>query len=380
VPDAIIIADTVRSAELRHEVPLSVPDAFFYAEADGKRYAVAHSMEVVRLAELDGLEALPVEEFGYDDLVREGRSRVEIAREVHLRACRRFGISAAVVPPTFPLESADHLRANGVDVQVDRDFFDARRRSKNQRELAGIARAQRATEAAMTAVRDTLRRAETANGALVVDGQPLTSERLRALVGEVFNAHDATGDDMIISHGPQAAVGHDMGSGAIAPGETIVVDLFPKDRESSCYADMTRTFVVGDVADEVRDWHRLCLEALETAIAAVRPGADCKAIHLATCDLFERNGYPTARSKEPGKPLEDGFYHGLGHGVGLDVHERPGLGLTSDDTLVAGDVITIEPGLYRAGFGGVRLEDLVLVTEDGAENLTNFPYDLNPAA
>jgi Xaa-Pro aminopeptidase len=376
VPDVLIVADTIRSPELRHEVPLAVPDPFLYAEASGTRYAVAHSMEVVRLAELDGLEALPLEEFGYDELIREGRSRIEAAREVQLRACRRLGITAAVVPPKFPLESADHLRANAVELRVDRDFFDARRRSKNALELAGIRRAQRATEAAMTAVRDMLRRADSADGTLVVDRGPLTSERLKALAGQVLNDHDAVGDDLIISHGAQSAVGHDMGSGPIAPGETIVVDLFPRDRESGCFADMTRTFVVGDIADEVREWHRLCLEALETALAAVRPSADCKAIHLATCDLFERHGYPTGRSKEAGKPLGDGFYHGLGHGVGLDVHEPPALGLGSDDTLVAGDVITLEPGLYRAGFGGVRLEDLVLVTEDGPENLTAFPYDL----
>jgi len=201
---------------------------------------------------------------------------------------------------------------------------------------------------------------------------------LKTLIGEVFNEHDAVGDDVIVSHGPQAAVGHDMGSGAIAAGETLVVDLYPKDRESGCYADMTRTFVVGDVSDELREWHRLCLEALQTAIAAVRRGAGCKALHLEACDLFERHGYPTTRSKEPGRSLADGFYHSLGHGVGLDVHEQPLLGLGTDETLVAGDVITIEPGLYRAGFGGVRLEDLILVTEDGAENLTDFPYDLEP--
>jgi Xaa-Pro aminopeptidase len=378
VPDVLIIADTVRSPELRHEVPLPVPDPFLYAEAGGKRYVVAHSMEIVRLAELDGLEALPLENFGYDDLLREGRTRVEASREVQLRACRQLGISSAVVPPTFPLEAADHLRANGIELRSDRELFATRRRAKNPRELEGIKRAQRATEAAMSAVRDTLRRADAANGTLVVDGEPLTSERLKAIAGEAFNAHDAIGDELIVSHGAQAAVGHDMGSGAIAPGETIVVDLFPKDRESGCYADMTRTFVVGEISDEVREWHRLCLEALETAIAAARPGADCKGIHLATCDLFEQHGYPTGRSKEPGTTLVDGFYHGLGHGVGLDVHESPALGLGSKDELVAGDVITVEPGLYRSGFGGVRLEDLVLVTEDGPENLTDFPYDLTP--
>jgi Xaa-Pro aminopeptidase len=141
---------------------------------------------------------------------------------------------------------------------------------------------------------------------------------------------------------------------------------------------MTRTFVVGDVPDEVREWHRLCKEALERAIAEVKAGADGRAIFETTCDIFEAAGEPTQRTKKDGEPLQDGFFHGLGHGVGLEVHEQPGLGIVSDKQLVAGDVVTIEPGLYRKGYGGVRLEDLVLVTENGAENLTQYPYDLEP--
>ena len=125
----LIIADTVRSPELRHEVPLPVPDPFLYAEAAGKRYVGAHSMEVVRLAELDGLEALPLERFGYDELLREGRTRVEASREVQLRACRELGITSAAVPPTFPLEAADHMRTNVIDLRSDRELFATRRRA-----------------------------------------------------------------------------------------------------------------------------------------------------------------------------------------------------------------------------------------------------------
>jgi Xaa-Pro aminopeptidase len=141
---------------------------------------------------------------------------------------------------------------------------------------------------------------------------------------------------------------------------------------------MTRTFVVGDVPDDVREWHRLCKEALDRAVGEIKAGADGKAIFEGTCEIFEAAGEPTQRTKTPGEPLSDGFFHGLGHGVGLEVHEQPGLGLISDKQLVAGDVVTVEPGLYRKGYGGVRLEDLILVTEDGAENLTHYPYDLAP--
>ena len=141
---------------------------------------------------------------------------------------------------------------------------------------------------------------------------------------------------------------------------------------------MTRTFVVGDVPDELVEWQRLVREALDRCLAGIRPGVTGRVIHDIACEVFEEHGHPTTRTKEAGKPLEDGFFHGLGHGVGLEVHEEPALGMVGRKELVASDVVTVEPGLYRPGFGGCRLEDLVLVTDEGAENLTSFPYDLEP--
>jgi Xaa-Pro aminopeptidase len=194
-------------------------------------------------------------------------------------------------------------------------------------------------------------------------------------VHAAFLAHGATAQELIVSHGAQTAVGHDMGSGPIGADDVVVLDLFPVDLESSCLADLTRTFVVGSVPDEIRDWHRLCREALDLAAAEVRPGADGGDIHRLVSDFFAERGFPTLLTKPEGEVLLDGFYHGLGHGVGLEVHESPSLGMIGEE-LVAGDVITIEPGLYRQGFGGVRVEDLLLVTEDGYELLTDCPYDL----
>jgi len=175
----------------------------------------------------------------------------------------------------------------------------------------------------------------------------------------------------------ESAVGHEPGHGPVAAGEPVIVDLYPRDPESGCYADMTRTFCVGRPPEELVRQQELVREALDRAYAAIRPGARGADVHRLVCELFHEHGFPTQLSKRDGEVLEEGFYHALGHGVGLEVHEEPGLGRNGVE-LVAGDVLAVEPGLYRTGFGGCRLEDLVLVTEDGCELLTDYPYDLEP--
>jgi Xaa-Pro aminopeptidase len=380
VPDVFIAADSMRSPEMRHEVPVAIPDPFYYMEHAGRRFVVVGSFEVPRVEELGlGHEVHAPEHFGLDELYESGLKYWEIGQHIGLRACKELGISSAVVPHTFPLELADFLRANGVEVRPDRQFFVARRRSKTDVELAGIRRAQRACEAAMDAVRELLRRASAArNGStLKLDGEPLTCERLKAAIGHVFTELGVFADESIVSHGPQTAIGHDMGSGAIERGEPIILDLFPRDRETACYADMTRTFVVGEPSTELAEYHRVVKEALDRSTTAIKAGVSGRDVNRLACEHFQEHGYPTLLSKEPGEVLFDGFYHGLGHGVGLEVHEQPILGRIGEE-LVVGDVVTVEPGLYRPGFGGCRLEDLVLVTQDGSETLTQYPYDLEP--
>jgi Xaa-Pro aminopeptidase len=378
VPDVLIHGDTVRSPELRHEVPVVIPDAFLYAEKDGRRTVVLHSLEIPRVREeAPELEIVPLEQLGADELYSQGKQGWEIELELALRACRELGITQAIVPAGFPLGHADHLRANGVEIGVDRDFFNDRRRSKNETELRGIRNAQRACEAALDASRELLRRAQANGGGLEVDGEPLTSERLKRVIEEVFADHGVEGSDMIVAHGPQAAVGHNMGSGQIAPSEPIVFDLFPKDKATGCYADMTRTYVVGEPPEELQQWYDLVKQALEVSTAGVKPGVNGRSLYEQVCTIFQNAGYKTQLNKEPGEVLEDGFFHGLGHGVGLEVHELPNMGRVGHD-LVPGDVITIEPGLYRSGYGGLRLEDLVLVTKDGYEVITDYPYELTP--
>jgi Xaa-Pro aminopeptidase len=374
----LIYGDSFRSADMRHAVPLGVPDPFLYAENDGGRHVFVSSMEATRVRELGLFDVHVPEELGYDELIASGLDSREIRAQLAVRAVAGLGLKRASVPESFPVWLADRLRDDGIELDVDQELFDDRRRAKTEAQLAGLRRAQRAAEAAMDTCRDLLRRAEIQSDELLLDGEPLTVERVKAEMSLVFAAHDTTADEYIVAPGAQGAVGHDMGSGPIRPNTPLVVDIFPRDNASAVYTDMTRTFVVGDVPEDVREWHRLCKEALDTAVTEIRAGADCRAIFDGTCDIFEAAGEPTQRTKKPGETLADGFFHGLGHGVGLEVHEAPGLGRLADKALVAGDVVTVEPGLYRAGYGGVRLEDIALVTDDGAEVITDYPYELEP--
>jgi Xaa-Pro aminopeptidase len=363
----LIYGDSVRSPALRHEVPIAIGDPFLYLESNGTRAVTASSLELPRLAEVGGFELIGLEELGWDELIASGRPRWDIEMEVAIRAVEKLGLRDAAVPAEFPVELADRLRSRGVEVRSDHEEFARRRRSKNSAETAGIRRAQAAADAAMARAAEMLR-----------GGGALTSESVRNEMIAVCREHGATlPSDVIVGSGAAGAIGHDPGSGPLREGESIVIDIWPQDDESACWADMTRTFVIGAISDELAQWHALTLEALEATRAAVRPGAHGREIYDIACEVYEKAGIPTQRTKQEGTVLRDGFFHGLGHGVGLEVHEEPGLGRSGDE-LVVGDVITLEPGTYRQGFGGVRLEDLVLVTETGGETLTDFPYGLAP--
>jgi len=374
----LMYADTVRSPDLRHLIPHTVADRFLYIGHNGVSRVVCRSLELERMSGVPGLEPHADEEFGLDQMRAQGVDDGQIALRIALNACRQFDVSSASVPPDFPVAMADFLRANGVQLEVDHSF-ESRRRVKTPTQLEGIRRAQRGAEAAVDAITAILARAEVSGEAVIFDGQPLTSERLKAAAREAFAKSGVSADEFIVAHGYQTCVGHHMGSGAIGAGEPITVDLWPRDEETGCFTDMTRTYVVGEPSEELLTYHRLSKEALDRSIAEIRPGARVADVHGAACDVFEAAGYPTQRTKKPGEILLDGFFHSLGHGVGLEVHEAPGLS-QNPATLVEGDVIAVEPGCYRQGFGGARLEDLVLVTATGAEVITNYSYDLFPVA
>ena len=379
----LLAGDTERSAALRHEIPVPIGDTLLFADVDGRRYVLTTRLESDRVQrELPDANMLDYFDLGYKELVESGLTMHEASREIEARAVREIGIDEAIVPADFPLALGDRLREEGVVLTVDETAVALRRRSKSPVEIEGIRIAQRAAEAGMAAASELLARARPgAEGRLEVDGKLLLAEDVRFVLREACATHGAPCPPDVIVASVWQGNGHEPGSGPLPAGLPILIDLWPRHEETGCWADMARTFVAGEPVSEhaelLAEQNRLVREALDQAKAAVRPGITGRELFDATCDLFESAGYATQRTTDG---EENGFQHSLGHGVGLEVHEAPGLGLAGRDALVPGDVIAIEPGLWDERAGGVCFEDLVLVTEDGHEVLTNFPYELAPSS
>ncbi|MEF8757759.1 MAG: Xaa-Pro peptidase family protein [Halobacteriales archaeon] len=298
-------------------------------------------------------------------------------REGKIRAIAAFlddhCVGSVSVPKDFPLGTADGLRDLGVDVAVaDEDPIGDARAVKTDAEIEDVRAVQSANETAMATAEDLIRSATVVDGDLHADGAPLTSERVKAEIEVALLREGAALDETIVAGGADAAEPHNRGSGPLAAGEPIIVDIFPRDKSTKFHGDMTRTFVRGEPSETAREWYDLTREAFEAALETIEPGVTGEAVDDAVCDVYEDAGLPTLRDDES---AATGFIHSTGHGVGLEVHENPSLGQGADEKLEPGHIVTVEPGLYDPEVGGVRIEDLVVVTEDGYENLTDYPIE-----
>ncbi|MXR19198.1 M24 family metallopeptidase [Halobacterium bonnevillei] len=350
------------------------PDEFVTLYADGAVAVLVSPLEYTRAkTDSDADDVRNYAEFGY----REKAARMDPRRAqklVTVEFLADYGVESVAVPVSFPTGTADLLREHGVAVTADFDYVvaDEVRAVKSDRELEHVRQTQQANEVALAEVEGLLERASVADGVLHLDGDVLTSERVRRRIERTLLEEDCAMDQCIVASGPSAARAHDSGSGPLEADVPIVVDVFPRHKETRYFGDVTRTFVKGEPTDQVEEWYDRTVEAYEAALDAIEAGVSGAAVNDAVCDVFEDAGYPTLRTHDS---PEDGFFHSTGHGVGLDVHEAPYLAENAGD-LEAGHVVTVEPGLYEQGTGGVRLEDLVVVTEDGYENLTDYPRDL----
>ena len=376
----LLHGNSLHNPELRHEIGEAIMDAVTFAEHDGRRIVLGGVLEEDIFARREDVvdEFRNIEDLGADALVRDlAVPEDAVWPELIHRALGELGAQEVVVPPGFPVGVADYLRERGVSLVVNTDAWAMRRRRKTPWELEGMERAQRAAEVAMLTAARMLREAEpTGAGMLRFEGETLTAELIRAAMTSELTSQGTDCEEILVHSGDAALAGHEPGRGPIQPDQTCIIDCYPQDRRTGAYSDMTRTFVPGTPTEEVEKLHRHCREALDIAFEALKPGRDDAYVQVS--EHLHSHGFPTQQHRPVGEPLREGFRYALGHGVGLEVHEKPWMGRRSD-RLMEGDVVAVEPGLYFKGVGGVRLEDTVLVTANGVEHFTDpYPYELQP--
>lgn len=367
----LIVESSERDSDILWASGFWAGDPFVFAEIAGRTHLILSDLELGRgrkEARVDTVHSWTEVELGAKS--KSGKPKPSFA-EVVAHFLGENDVSSLRVPSRFPLSLADGLRRLGFTVEpATEPFFPARGR-KTPDEIAHIEAAQAATEDAMLFAIDRIRASEVVDGTLHLDGAPLEVDRLKEMVRvHLLRAGYQLGT-FIIAPGDQGCDPHDTGSGPLRAGETIIIDIFPRHIGSRFWGDMTRTVVKGEATEEQRRLHATVRDAQEAAIAAIEPGVTGAVVHRAAQQVIEDAGYVTE--------VRDGdwvgFFHGTGHGVGLDIHEPPRLSL-GGPTLEEGMVVTVEPGLYYPGLGGCRIEDIVVVTADGCRNLNRAPKEL----
>ena len=310
--DFLFYGDTQRSAAMRHELPVSIGDPFLLAIVGGQMHVTASNLERERVAAAAPDATIHgIGDLGFYELLDSGMSFFEIDLELASRAVAAMGLREAIVDPDMPVGVADRLRADGIVLHPDHDAVAARRRRKSAAELAGIRRAQVAAHAGLRAAAELLRESAPKGDRLVHAGEVVTAEAVRDALRDACRRQGAPATPDVIVASAWQGTGHDPGSGPLPANLPIVIDLWPQDEASGCWADMTRTFVVGEISDDVRALEGLVRTALERARAAVRPGITGRELHALACDVFEAAGHRTQRTG-PGDDPDEGFMFSLG--------------------------------------------------------------------
>lgn len=371
--DGYLIHATGLDANQRYVSGFGAVDPFESLFTNGNVYLMVRSLER-GLAESESRAETVWSAEDFDRrAIREEHGSEEVPYRVLSRFLTEHDVTTVAVPDDYPLGLADGLREMGHSVEPDRTgVIDDIREVKMPEEIDYIRAAQRATERSMHRAESLLAEATIREGVLYHDGEPLTSERIKNAIELSLVKDGYALEETIVSCGEDAAEPHHRGRGPLSANESIVIDIFPRDKQSKYHADMTRTFCVGTPSEALEEWYDLTCRAQDAAFDVIGPGVDGEAVHDAVCDVYEDAGLPTKRADEQ---TATGFIHSTGHGLGLELHEGPGLS-SSTDELEPGHVVTVEPGLYDPAVGGVRIEDVVAITEDGFENLTEYDRNL----
>lgn len=366
----LIVAASEHDSNLYYATRFLAPDPFIFLRDGGQSILLMSDLEMDRAKSQATVDTV-LSYTAYEERAKAKMS--ERPRMVHVlhELLRERGVRAFDVPANFPIEYADLLRGMGYEIAVRPDPLFPSRVLKEPREVEAIADTQRAVEEAVAAAMHTLRDAEVRSGVLYSGGAVLTSERIKQMINVKLMERECVAQHTIVACGVDACDPHHEGTGPLLANQPIIFDVFPRSSRSRYFADMSRTVVKGRASEGMKRLYETVLEGQEWGVTQVKAGVDGQSIHEGICERFRRKGYDTG--------LKDGrmqgFFHGTGHGVGLDIHEAPRVSKVSH-VLQAGEVVTIEPGLYYPSIGAARIEDMVLVTGDGGVNLTRFSKEL----
>lgn len=366
--DAILmIAASESDSNIYYATRFFAPDPFIYIQTPAYKMILVSDLELDRAraqARVDLVLPLRKYEARAKEKGLNSPSQVDILSEL----LEEHKIKKLLVPGNFGIEYADQLRARGYQLLVKAEPFFEQRLIKSEAEISEIKNTLRATEEVLDEAIEAIRNAEPQNGQLCSKGELLTSERLKKLVNSGLIERGCIAHHTIVSCGKHSIDPHHEGSGALLAEQPIILDLFPRNSTSGYYADITRTVVKGRASPKLKAMFEAVLEAQKLTLNMIKSGIDGELIHTEVLKLFEDRGFQTGELDG----RMQGMFHGTGHGVGLDIHELPRISKKSH-ILRSGHVVTVEPGLYYADAGGVRLEDLVVVREEGCENLTQYP-------
>jgi Xaa-Pro aminopeptidase len=360
--DAYVIYASSRDADMKYLTHFTTSDPFVFFKKPGEPGVIIVSqMETGRASREATSTVMTRTQAGLPEIMKTEKDPYRAtAKMIAAQVGKKI-----LVPPNFPIALANAM-SEYCTVEVDGGTIQSMRAKKSKIELILMNNVQKVTEKAMDRAISLIRSSSVKKGILYLDQKPLTSEHLKFSMHSLLLEHGCSAVDTIVSCGEDTAIPHMSGSGPLKSDEPIVIDLFPVDEKSGYYADMTRTVVKGEPSKDIREMYDALREAKKLGISRVKAGVSGADIHQAVVDFFNERGYETDTR---------GFIHNLGHGVGLQVHELPTIG-PAGKALESGNVITIEPGLYYPGIGGVRLEDIGAVTARGFNNFTTFSEEL----
>ena len=365
----LIVAPSDTDADMLYATRIFIGDPFIFLQQKGKRILVLSDLEIDRAKK----NAKADEFVMFNQLEREVQGKDKKAppyEKVLAHFLTKRGVKRALVPANFPLSFANEIKRNGIALETSNGLFWPAREKKTAEEIRLLERALRMTETGMKRGMEILKASKPGTGKkLKWSGKTLTSEILRAEIDSAILRAGGVPTNTIVAGGDQACDPHERGFGPLRADSLIILDIFPRDGKTGYWGDMTRTVVRGRASEQQRKLWEAVKAGQTLALKRIKAGVDGMSIHQAITELFERRGFPT----EVRNGRHVGFFHGTGHGLGLEIHEYPRL---QKVVLKAGQCLTVEPGLYYPGIGGARIEDVVIVEKDGCRILSKFPKQL----